>query len=162
MPPALGGGFLTTGPPGKSSDNLNLWFPIISCSLECQLTLQWILQFQTSPRIINPLGNWFTSVSLLVSNGRRGLIEELKRGHVEGLSSTSTETMILLQTNKQQGKPGSERRDDSCVASPQTHRPLTSLSCLSFRRARKAVNTCSNVKERARPDRLPSLFFLFF
>lgn len=101
VPSALEGGFLTTGPPGKFSDNLHLWFPLISCPLECQLTLQWILQFQTSPRIINPLGNWLTTVSLLVSNGRRGLIEELKRGHVEWLSSTSTETIILIQTNKQ-------------------------------------------------------------
>ena len=53
VPPALEGGFLTTGPPGKSPDNLNLCFPLTSCALECQLTLQRILQFQTSPNIIN-------------------------------------------------------------------------------------------------------------
>ena len=57
VPPALEGGFLTTGPPGKSPDNLNLCFPLTSCALECQLILQWILQFQTSPNIINPLYN---------------------------------------------------------------------------------------------------------
>ena len=56
----------------------------------------------------------------------------------------------------------SETRDDSCVTSPQIHQPLISLSCLSFRRARKTLNTLQQCQGEGKTWQTAKSFFFFF